>query len=255
MGDRQTTLPPGRGILTGKSALVTGGSRGIGRAIAQRLAGAGASLFIHYQKDRTAAESSARESGSRATLLQADLGSAEEIKGMFAGMAENSLDILVNNAGVWGQTPLGATTEEVVNTMVDVNLKGLFHVTQRALPLLKEGGTIINISSVEGRVGSKSGRSLYGATKAALDSLTRSWAFELAPRRIRVNAVAPGYVETDMTSKFFSDQQIRQSAIERSPLGRLGNTEEIADVVLFLCSPASAWITGQSINVSGGFVI
>jgi NAD(P)-dependent dehydrogenase (short-subunit alcohol dehydrogenase family) len=104
-------------------------------------------------------------------------------------------------------------------------------------------------------VGNKSGRSLYGATKAAVDALTRSWALELAPRKIRVNAVAPGYVETDMTSEFFSNRKIREDAVERSPFGRLGNADEIAVVVLFLCSPAAGWITGQAINVSGGFVV
>ena len=174
---------------------------------------------------------------------------------MFSWFPGNSLDILINNAGVWGQTPLGSTSEETLDAMVDVNLKGTFRVTQHALPKLKDGASIVNISSTAARVGNKSGRSLYGATKAAVDALTRSWALELAPRKIRVNAVAPGYVETDMTSEFFSNRKIREDAVERSPFGRLGNADEIADVVLFLCSPAAGWITGQAINVSGGFVV
>jgi NAD(P)-dependent dehydrogenase (short-subunit alcohol dehydrogenase family) len=174
---------------------------------------------------------------------------------MFSWFPGNSLDILINNAGVWGQTPLGSTSEETLDAMVDVNLKGIFRVTQHALPKLKDGASIVNISSTAARVGNKSGRSLYGATKAAVDALTRSWALELAPRKIRVNAVAPGYVETDMTSEFFSNRKIREDAVERSPFGRLGNADEIADVVLFLCSPAAGWITGQAINVSGGFVV
>jgi len=139
--------------------------------------------------------------------------------------------------------------------MIDTNIKGLFLMTQASLPLLLDGANIINISSVAGRVGIGAGRSVYGATKAAVDSFTKSWALELAPQKIRVNAVAPGYVESDMTSEYFSDPEVLQRAVERSPFGRLGNAEEVADVVLFLCSPAARWITGQSLNVSGGFVV
>ena len=243
------------GSLRGKTALVTGASRGIGRAIALRLGSEGARLLVHYHRDEKAARAVVHDIGDGSQLIKADLGSADEIRDMFAPLGQNSLDMLVNNAGIWGQTPLGSTAEEMLNAMVDINLKGIFRVTQHALPCLKEGATIINISSVAGRVGNQSGRSLYGATKAAVDALTRSWALELAPRKIRVNAVAPGYVETDMTGKYFSDPKKRKSAVERSPLGKLGNAEEIADVVLFLCSPAARWITGQSINVSGGFVV
>ena len=240
--------------MVGKTALVTGASRGIGRAIALRLAAEGAHLLVHYHRDEKAAHQVAQEIGG-AGLLKADLGSAEEVRDMFASVRQDTIDVLVNNASIWGQTPLGSTSEEMLGAMVDINLKGIFRVTQRALPLVKDGGTIINISSVAARVGNKSGRSLYGATKAAVDALTRSWALELAPRKIRVNAVAPGYVSTDMTARYFFDEKKRNSAIERSPFGRLGNAEEIADVVLFLCSPASRWITGQSLNVSGGFVV
>jgi NAD(P)-dependent dehydrogenase (short-subunit alcohol dehydrogenase family) len=240
--------------LTGKTALVTGASRGIGRAIALRLASEGASVTIHYRRDEEAAHSVATEIGTT-QLAKADLSSADEVRTMFSWFPGNSLDILINNAGVWGQTQLGSTSEETLDAMVDVNLKGIFRVTQHALPKLKDGASIVNISSTAARVGNKSGRSLYGATKAAVDALTRSWALELAPRKIRVNAVAPGYVETDMTSEFFSNRKIREDAVERSPFGRLGNADEIADVVLFLCSPAAGWITGQAINVSGGFVV
>lgn len=243
------------GSLRGKTALVTGASRGIGRAIALRLGSEGARLLVHYHRDEKAARAVVHGIGDGSQLIKADLGSADEIRDMFAPLGQNSLDMLVNNAGIWGQTPLGSTAEEMLNAMVDINLKGIFRVTQHALSCLREGATIINISSVAGRVGNQSGRSLYGATKAAVDALTRSWALELAPRKIRVNAVAPGYVETDMTGKYFSDPKKRKNAVERSPFGKLGNAEEIADVVLFLCSPAARWITGQSINVSGGFVV
>jgi NAD(P)-dependent dehydrogenase (short-subunit alcohol dehydrogenase family) len=123
------------------------------------------------------------------------------------------------------------------------------------LPLLREGARIVNISSVAGRTGVAGGRSLYGATKAALDSLTRNWALELAPRKILVNAVAPGYVTTDITAGHFSDPARLRRAIERHPLGRLAAPEDVADVVAFLCSDNARFITGQSINVSGGFVV
>jgi 3-oxoacyl-[acyl-carrier protein] reductase len=121
--------------------------------------------------------------------------------------------------------------------------------------LLKDGGRIVNVSSVAGRIGVAGGRSLYGATKAAIDSLTRSWALELASRKILVNSVAPGYTITDMTDEFFKDPAMLESAIKRQPMGKIGTPEEVADLVVFLCSEGSRFITGQSINVSGGSVI
>jgi 3-oxoacyl-[acyl-carrier protein] reductase len=242
-------------LLEGQTALVTGSSRGIGRAIALKLADAGAEILIHYHQNEAAAQSVAREISGHSRLLKADLGLPKTIDAMFESLGGTRLHILVNNAGVWGPTPLGSTSIEQLDAMLDTNIKGLFWMTQAALPYLEDGANIINISSVAGRVGIAAGRSLYGATKAALDSFTKSWALELAPRRIRVNAVAPGYVESDMTSKYFSDPDILLRAIEHSPFGRLGNADEIADAVLFLCSPAARWITGQSLNVSGGFVV
>jgi NAD(P)-dependent dehydrogenase (short-subunit alcohol dehydrogenase family) len=169
-------------------------------------------------------------------------------------LGNTKLDILINNAGLWGPTPLGSTSLETLETLLDVNVKGVFWLTQAALPHLRDGARIVNISSIAGRIGRAGGRSVYGATKAALDAFTRNWALELAPRKIRVNAVAPGYVETDMTAGYFSDESILKNAVDRQPFGRLARPEEVADVVLFLCSPQSNWITGDSINVSGGFV-
>ncbi len=241
-------------LLRGQTALVTGSSRGIGRAIALKLAEAGAQILLHYHQNEAAAQSVAREIPSSAGLLKADLRSPQAIEAMFASLEKIRLDILVNNAGIWGQTPLGSTLLADVEAMLNMNVQSVFCVTQAALPLLRDGASIVNISSVAGRVG-VGGRSLYSATKAAIDSFTKSWALELAPRRIRVNAVAPGYVETDMTAVHFSNPEVLRSALERSPFGRLGNAEEIADTVLFFCSPAARWITGQSINVSGGFVV
>lgn len=150
---------------------------------------------------------------------------------------------------------MGSSTAEAVDEMIDTNLRGPFWVTQCALRLLNDGGRIVNISSVAGRIGVAGGRSLYGATKAAIDSLTKSWALELAPRKILVNSIAPGYITTEMTAGFFSDPAMLESAIKRQPMGKIGTPEEVADVVVFLCSEGARFITGQSINVSGGSVI
>jgi len=241
--------------LTGRTALITGASRGIGKAIAQRLSQAGAQIILHYHHDHAAAQRTAESMAGPARIVKADLRQIAEIDAMFLSLASSKLDILVNNAGVWFQTPLGSTSHDEVDELLDLNVRGVFLVTQAALPLFKDGGRIINISSVAGRTGISGKRSLYGASKAAVDSFTRNWALELAPRKILVNAVAPGYVETDMTADHLAKPDVRERALNRHPLGRLGNTEEIADTVQFLCSDAARWITGQSINVSGGFVI
>jgi len=242
-------------FLEGQTALVTGASRGIGRAIALQLANAGAEVIVHYHKNRAAAESVAVELGGPVRLVQADLRSPREIDALVKTLAEVRLDILVNNAALWGGTPLGSTSLETLEAMLDANVKGVFWLTQAVLPLLREGSRIVNISSLAGRIGRAGGRSLYGATKAAVDAFTRNWALELAPRKIRVNAVAPGYIDTDMTAGYFSDPKVLQHAVDRQPFGRLGHADEVADVVLFLCSPASNWIAGESLNVSGGFVV
>ena len=238
----------------GQTAFVTGASRGIGRAIALQLARAGARLCLHYHTNRAAAEAVAKEIGAPVHLLQADLRSTHEIEALVSLLGDVPIDILISNAGLWGPTPLGSTTLETLNAMLEVNVRSVFWLTQAMLPRLRDGARIVNISSIAGRIGRAGGRSLYGASKAAVDAFTRNWALELAPRKIRVNAVAPGYVETDMTADYFADEQILQQAIERQPFGRLARAEEVAQVVLFLCSQRSHWITGDSLNVSGGFV-
>ncbi len=245
----------GMGSLNGKTALVTGGSRGIGRAVCQRLAAQGADVVLHYHRNRAAAEATAASTGRNVRLVQADMGSIEEIDRMFAGLGDLPLDFLINNAGVWKGTPMGATSAATFDEVLNTNLRGPFWVTQCALRLLKDGGRIVNLSSVAGRIGVAGGRSLYGATKAAIDSLTRSWALELASRKILVNSVAPGYITTDMTEDFFKDPAMLESAIRRQPMGKIGTPEEVADVVVFLCSEESRFVTGQSINVSGGSII
>jgi NAD(P)-dependent dehydrogenase (short-subunit alcohol dehydrogenase family) len=219
-----------------KTALVTGASRGIGKAIAGRLSAGGVNVIAH----------------SRA---QADLGSLDEIERMFAALAGTQLDILVNNAGVWKASPLGETSRGRMGELIGVNLEAPFWVMQCALPLLRDGARIVNVSSVAARIAVGGGRSLYGATKAALEALTRNWALELAPRGILVNAVAPGYVTTDMTTEYLANSANYQRALERHPLGRLGEPDDVAGVVEFLCSEQARFVTGQVINVSGGSVI
>lgn len=237
------------------TALVTGGSRGIGRAICLALARQGSDIVLHYHRNRAAADETAALIGGEVRVVRADMGSVEEIEAMFADLGPIQLDFLINNAGIWGGTPMGSTSVAAFDAMVNTNLRGPFWVTQCALPLLKDGARIVNVSSVAGRIGVAGGRSLYGATKAGIDSLTKSWALELAPRKILVNSVAPGFITTEMTEGFFSDPATLEMAVKRQPMGKIGTAEEVADVVAFLCSEGARFITGQSINVSGGSII
>ncbi len=254
----QITSEASIGSLVGQNAFVTGGSRGIGRSVAEGLSVAGAAVWLHYRRDRVAAESvaaSIARRGGQAHLVQADLASCAAVERMVRDLPTVEFDVLVNSAGIWKGSPLGSTSEALLQETLQVNLAGLFWVTQCLLPRLREGARIVNLSSVAAKLGIAGGRSLYAASKAGVEALTRNWALELAPRRIRVNAVAPGYVLTDMTAEHFADPAVRQRALERHPLGRMGTPEDIAGVVLFLCSAQAGWITGQILNASGGFVI
>ena len=241
-------------LLANQVALVTGGSRGIGRAICKALDAEGAQVVVHYHRNRVAAEEVCASLQSQATMVQADLGSAASLDQMVKSLGEVKLDILVNNAGVWKSTPLGSTSEEALDEVIDTNFKGIFWLTQAVLPKVRNGGRIVNISSTAAQA-AVPGRSVYGATKAAVEAFTKNWALELAPRRIRVNAVAPGYIETDMTAAHLGDPETRKNVLQRHPFGRLGAPEDVAKVVLFLCTQASAFMTGQTLNVSGGFAL
>lgn len=238
--------------LHGQIALVTGASGGIGSAIARSLFSAGAQLILHYGHNREAVEALSHEL-RRARLVQADLRSLSQIQSLASAIPE--LDILINNAGVWKPTPLGSAHEDTTNEMIDTNLRAAFWLANCVSPKLRNGARIVNISSVAAQTASASGRSLYRATKAAIDSLTRNWALELAPRGIRVNAVAPGIIETSMTARHLSDEVTRNRLLARHPLGRFTTAEEVADAVLFLCTGHSRHVTGQILNVSGGFVV
>jgi len=241
--------------LSGQVAVVTGSSRGIGRAIAVKLGQAGAKVVLHYHRNRAAAEHTAADIGSNCIIAQADLSSTLDIDRMVEELGAIQLDILVNNAAVWRSTPLGSTALEVASEILSTNVLGVFWLTQALLPTLRDGSRIVNVSSVAGRTASAEGRSLYRASKAAVDAFTRNWALELASRHIRVNAVAPGMVETEMTDEYLSNPETRARLEKRHPFGKLGNADEVADAVLFLCCDESRFVTGQSLNVSGGFVI
>ncbi|GIH66896.1 SDR family NAD(P)-dependent oxidoreductase [Microbispora siamensis] len=249
------------GELSGKTALVTGGSRGIGRAVALRLAGEGALVCVHYGGNEDAAEESVariRDTGGRAFAVRARFGEDGAVdrlfEGLTAGLAEhgaNGLDILVNNAGVASVSPVGQVTEEEFGRLLSINVSTPFFVIQRALPLLNDGGRIINMGSTASRfaVTTQIG---YTISKAALESMAPSLANELGRRGITVNTVAPGAVRTDMTAGYTSIPEVVAGLEAMVALGRLGEPEDVADVVGFLAGPRGRWVTGQTVDVSGG---
>jgi len=242
--------------LEGKKALVTGASRGIGRAIAIALAEAGADVAINYAGSAAAAAETAaavEALGRKALLVQADVGKADAFEQMVAQVLEafGSLDILVNNAGITRDNLIMRMKEEDFDQVIETNLKGVFNgIKAVTRPMMKQrSGRIINISSVVGSTGN-AGQANYAAAKAGVIGLTKTAARELASRGITVNCVAPGFIETDMTDKL-SDEIRTQMAVQ-IPLGRFGQAAEIAAVVRFLASDAASYITGQTIHVDGG---
>jgi 3-oxoacyl-[acyl-carrier protein] reductase len=239
--------------LKGRVALVTGSSRGIGAAIAKRLAGDGASVLIHYQAQREPAEALATELGG-AKVLKADLGSsqapAELVRAAYD--AYGALDILVNNAGVLEAGPLDALGAESIDRMFAVNVRAVILATREfAAVTQSKAGRVINVSSLAAGL-PNNGAAVYAATKAAVESLTRSWAVELGPHGITVNGVAPGPTATDMYETF---PAVTKAIVARTiPLGRMGQPDDIAPVVAFLASDDAAWVTGQTIIASGGSI-
>lgn len=245
--------------LDGKNALVTGGGTGIGKAIAIALARAGANVGVVNRSSIDAARKVAGEieaMGRRSLALQADVSSAPDAEKIVREVLTTfgSLDIVVNNAGTTRDTLVLRMSEEDWDTVLDTNLKGSFLVTRAALkPMFKQrSGKIVNITSVMGLIGNP-GQANYSASKAGLIGFTRTLAKEVGSRNIQVNAVAPGFIETAMTESVKSE--VREKLIERIPAGRLGNPEEVAQTVLFLCSSASDYITGQTITIDGGLTI
>ncbi|WP_234439757.1 SDR family oxidoreductase [Streptomyces bicolor] len=248
--------------LTGKIALVTGAGRGIGRAIAGRLAQDGALVGVHYGHSEAAAAevvAEIRKNGGRAFPVGAELGVPGDADAVFeafdAGLRqereERSLDILVNNAGVSGSGPVGQAVPEVFDRMIAVNAKAPLFLVQRALPRMRDGGRVINISSLASRHAFPESVA-YAMSKGALDTMTLCLAKELGGRGITVNTVGPGFVETDMNARRRKTPEARAALAARSVFDRIGRPADVADVVAFLASDDSRWITGQYLDVSGG---
>ncbi len=241
--------------LKGKSAVVTGGSRGIGRATCLRLASIGARVYINFASNQGAAEEVLREitsKGGEASLLPFDVSSCKACQEAL-GSVEGGVDILVNNAGITRDNLLARMKEEEWDAVMSTNLKGAFNCCKAILrPMMKKRwGRIINMGSVVGTMGNP-GQTNYCAAKAGLEGFSRSLARELAPRNVTVNVVAPGFIETDMTSVL--PEKIKEQLLGQIPMGRMGRPEEVAEAVAFLASSAADYITGQVLHVNGGLL-
>lgn len=245
--------------LKDRIAVVTGGSRGIGRAISTTLAAAGATVVVNYQRNAAAAEETVAAitaADGAAISVQADVSVAEDVERLFKTVIDTygTVDILVNNAGITRDTLLLRMKEDDFDAVIDTNLRGVYLCTKAALrPMTKaRRGRIINITSVVGLIGN-AGQSNYAAAKAGIIGFTRAVAREMASRNITVNAVAPGYIETELTAGL--GDQVRAAILEAIPLGRLGTPQDVANLVCFLASDAAAYITGQTLTVDGGMVM
>jgi len=247
----------GMAKLSGKVAVVTGASKGIGAAIAEQLAKDGASVIVNYSSSAAGAEAvvaKIKAAGGKAKAVRADVSKPAEAKQLIdATVSEfGRIDILVNNAGVYEFVPLHEITEKHFDRLFNVNVRGLLFATQAAAAAIGEqGGSIINISSMASQAPPPGG-SVYSATKGAVDVITQGLAAELGPRKIRVNAVSPGPVETEGTHSMAEWEQFKTYMLPRTPLGRIGQPGDIATVVSFIASQDAGWITGQIIPAAGG---
>ena len=246
-------------MLKGKVALVTGASRGIGKAIALALAENGAAVAVNYSSSEASALEVAeiiRKNGGRAEIFKARVNVESEVEEMFTAIEKSlgPVDILVNNAGITKDNLLMRMKTEEWDSVIDVNLKGAFLCTRRAVKGMMKNryGKIINISSVVGFAGN-AGQFNYSATKAGIIGMTKSAALECASRGIRVNAVAPGFIETDMTASLSDD--VKAAYMEKIPLKSLGKPEDIANAVVYLASPLSDYMTGQTLHLNGGMYL
>lgn len=247
--------------LSGRVALVTGGSRGIGRATAIRLAEQGAKVVINYRQDEVAALETQRaleRFGVEAMIFRADIQHLSEARALIEATHERfkRLDILVCNTGIWEGAPVEEISEELWNRVLDVNLKGTWTVCREAVPHMKSQrfGRIVIVSSTAGQRG-EAFVSNYAASKGGQISFTKSLATELAGQGINVNAVAPGWVETEMNSGVFADAAYKQAIEDSIPLKRIATADDIARPILFLCSDWARHITGEVLNVNGGSVL
>jgi 3-oxoacyl-[acyl-carrier protein] reductase len=245
--------------LAGKVAVVTGASKGIGASIAKNLAGEGASVVVNYASDKGGADRLVTEiaaQGGKAIAVQANVAKKADIDRLFAETkkAFGQLDVLVNNAGVYEFLPLDQITEEHFHRHFDLNVLGLLLTTQAAVRQFgSAGGSIVNISSVAS-TSAPPGGSVYSATKGAVDTITKSLAKELGPQGIRVNAINPGMIETEgLHSAGIVESDFRKQYQAATPLGRIGQPQDIASAAVFLASPDSSWVTGETIYVTGGY--
>ena len=248
---------------TKKIALVTGGSRGLGRDMALKLSKRGISVLLTYNSKKEDAEevvAAVKANGVDATAIQFDAGTIggydsfiEQVGNTLkSSFNTDHFDFLINNAGVALYSPFAETTEEAFDNIINIHYKGVFFLTQKALPLINDGGRIINISSGLARF-SQPGSSAYGSAKAAVESLTRYMAKELGSRGISVNVVAPGPIETDFNGAAIrNNPQLKERLASMSPLGRVGNADDVGSVVAFLCTDDAKWVNAQRIEVSGG---
>lgn len=245
--------------LGGKVAVVTGASKGIGASIAKHLAAEGASVVVNYSSSKAGADKVVAEitgAGGKAVAVQADVARKADIERLFAetNKAFGRLDVLVNNAGIYEFSPLEQVTEEHFHKQFNLNVLGLILTTQEALKLFRpEGGSVVNVSSVVSTA-TPPNASVYSATKGAVDSVTGSLAKELGARKIRVNAVRPGMVETEGTQTVgVLESDMRKQYEAQASLGRIGQPQDIATAVTFLASSDSSWMTGETLLVSGGY--
>jgi 3-oxoacyl-[acyl-carrier protein] reductase len=244
--------------LTGKVAIVTGASKGIGAGIAKSLAAAGSAVVVNYASSREGADRVVAEitaEGGKAIAVQGDVARADDVRRLFAATKEafGALDVLVNNAGVFQFDPLEAVTEDEFHREFNINVLGTLLATQEALKHFgPAGGSVINISSIVS-ANPVPNSVVYSATKGAVDSITGALAKELGGRKIRVNAIAPGGVETEGVHRIgIIDSDFQKEMIAKTPLGRFGQPDDIARVAVFLASDDAAWITGERLTVSGG---
>jgi 3-oxoacyl-[acyl-carrier protein] reductase len=245
--------------LTGKVAIVTGASKGIGAAIAKHLAAAGASVVVNYASSREGADKVVAEitaAGGKAIAVQGDVSKQADIDRLFieTKSAYGKLDVLVNNAGVYEFAPLEAVTEELFHRQFNLNVLGLLLTTQRAVTEFGDkGGSVVNISSVAAIL-PPVGASVYAATKGAVDVITKALAQELGPKKIRVNSLTPGMIETDgVHTAGFIGSEFYQQIIADTPLGRVGQPDDIGPVAVFLASDDSGWVNGEILQVAGGY--
>ena len=244
--------------LSGKTALVTGGSRGIGAAIARRLAADGADVVITFAGNHEAANATVaaiEASGRKGSAIQADGGDAVALKAAVKAAAATlggHIDILVHNAGTFQPAPLGEANDEGYRKQMGLNVDGVYYGTTAAFPYLRDGGRIIIIGSVNGHTAPFPGVAVYGATKAAVAGLARGWAQDLAPRNILVNVVQPGPIDTDLNP---ANGDFATMLTALVPLKRYGTADEVANLTAFLASDESSYITGTTIDVDGGFSI